>query len=173
MTENKEINEGAPILKRFMIIIMAIFLLFLVTSYILLGYPVFPILESLSESNLADNKTIFLEEFSIIFLGDTYRSLQSYYNQDLSVEMVVCLKGNINGDYIINEVYQPNIIEQTFNHVTFMPCSEDTIILLHSHPFRHCIASQQDLFTLDSIKEKNSNSLMVIMCESDRFSIYK
>ncbi len=172
MIEENQIEERDSIWRKIIIMFIAIALLFLITSYILLGYPIFPILESISESKLAENKTIVLEEFSIMFTEDTYNDLQEYYNKDLSVEMVVCLKGEISRDYTINEVYQPDITEQTFNHVTFKTCSEDTIILLHSHPFRRCIASQQDLITLNSSKEKNPHSLMIIMCESDRFSVY-
>jgi hypothetical protein len=152
---------------------LAIFLLILVTSYILASYPIFPIIASLSESQTANNKTINLDTFSIIFTENTYEQLQGYYYKDLSVEMVVCLKGVKGEDYLINEIYQPEIIEQAHNHVSFKPCSEDTLILLHSHPLRHCIASQQDLLTLSSIKEKNQNSIMVIMCEPDRFSVYR
>jgi hypothetical protein len=172
MIEENNIGERDPLWRKIIIMLIAIALLFLVTSYILLSYPIFPILESISESKLAENKTIVLEDFSIIFTEGTYDGIQEYYNGDLSVEMAVCLKGTISGDYTINEIYQPEIIEQTFDHVSFRPCSEDTLILLHSHPFRRCIASQQDLITLDSTKEKNPNSLMVIMCEQNRFSVY-
>lgn len=165
--------EEEPRWKKLVIGMLAIFLLFLITSYILASYSIFPIIASLSESQIADNKTITLDTFSVIFTGNTYEQLQEYYHRDLSVEMVACLKGNLNNNYTINEIYQPEIIEQTYSHVSFKPCSEDTLILLHSQPFRHCIASQQDLFTLDSIKERNTNSIMVIMCEPDRFSVYR
>ena len=119
MIEENQIEERDSIWRKIIIMFIAIALLFLITSYILLGYPIFPILESISESKLAENKTIVLEEFSIMFTEDTYNDLQEYYNKDLSVEMVVCLKGEISRDYTINEVYQPDITEQTFNHVTF------------------------------------------------------
>jgi hypothetical protein len=171
--KSKIAKEKESVWRRVFVIIIAITLLLLTTSYILLGYPIFPILESISESKLAENKTIWLENISIIFTEDTYEKLQDYYNENLSVEMVVCLKGTIKENYVINEIYQPEIIERSFNHVSFMPCSGDTIILLHSHPFRRCIASQQDLITLATIKERNHNSLMVIMCESNRFSVYE
>ena len=172
MIEDYEIEVTSK-WKKISIAILAIFLLLLITSYILASYPIFPIIASLSESQMANNKTITLDTFSVMFTGDTYEELQEYYNKDLSVEMVVCLKGTTEEDYIIDEIYQPEIIEQTYNHVSFKPCSEDTLILLHSHPFRHCIASQQDLITLASLKEKNQKSIMVIMCEQDRFSIYR
>ena len=173
MIEEHILEDKDSVWKKITIAIIAIALVLLTTSYILLSYPIFPILESIYESNLAENKTILLEDFSIVFLEDTYEELQDYYNEDLSVEMAICLKGDIGSDYHVNEIYQPDIIEQTFNHVKFKPCSEETIILLHSHPFRRCIASEQDLITLDSIKDRNPSSLMVIMCEPDRFSVYE
>jgi hypothetical protein len=169
--ENYE--EKEPIWKRIFIIFLAIGLLLLVTSYILASYPLFPIVASLSESKIAENETIDLGRFSIIFTEEAYEDLQKYYNKDPSVEMAVCLKGRIEKDYIIDEIYQPNIIEQTYNHVSFKPCSSDSIILLHSQPFRHCIASEQDLITLDKVKQRNENIIMVIMCEPNRFSVYE
>ncbi len=161
-----------PRWKKVLIGITGLFLLFLILSYFLISYPVYPILASLFESKVAENKTIEFDKFSIIFTDDNYDRLQTYYHHDLSVEMVVCLKGIIENNYIIDEIYQPEIIEQTYNHVTFKPCSSDTLILLHSQPFRHCIASEQDMKTLDIIKNRNKDSIMVIMCEPDRFSLY-
>jgi hypothetical protein len=158
--------------KKILVGLTGIFLLFLILSYFLVSYPIYPILASIFESKVAENKKIELDKFSIIFTKNTYNELQEHYNKDLSVEMVVCLKGEIKGDYIINELYQPEILEQTYNHVSFKSCSQDTIILLHSQPFRHCIASKQDMITLNIIKERNEDSIMVIMCESDRFSVY-
>jgi proteasome lid subunit RPN8/RPN11 len=168
-----ELEEKESIFKKILVVLVAIFLLFLVLSYILASYPLFPIIASLSESKIAENETIKLEDFSIIFTEGTYEELQEIYHLDQSVEMAACLKGEYNQDYIIDEVYQPEIFEQTFNHVSFKACSQDTLILLHSHPFRRCIASSQDLQTLENIKQRNPDSIMVIMCEPDRFSIYE
>tara|TARA_Y100000034_G_scaffold50127_1_gene61841 strand:+ start:1485 stop:2000 length:516 start_codon:yes stop_codon:yes gene_type:complete len=161
-----------PKWKKILVGLTGLFLLFLILSYFLVSYPLYPILASIFESKIAENKTIELDKFSIIFTEDTYDRLQEYYYQDLSVEMVVCLKGEIKGDYIINKIYQPEILEQTYSHVSFKPCSQDSIILLHSQPFRHCIASEQDMKTLDIIKNRNKDSIMVIMCEPNRFSVY-
>ena len=168
-----EPGEKESIWKKGIIRALAIFLVFLIVSYILASYSIFPIISSLSESQIAKNETIELNEFSIIFTDNTYEQLQEYYHKDISVEMAICLKGEINKDYIINEIYQPEVVEQTVSHVSFKPCSSDTIILLHSQPFRHCIASQTDLTTLNNIKQRNPNSIMVIMCEPNRFSVYR
>ncbi|MBT3691221.1 hypothetical protein HOG16_03200 [Candidatus Woesearchaeota archaeon] len=169
----EEFFEEEPKWKKFLIMVVGLILLFLVTSYFLASYPLFPIIASLSESHVAQNESIVLDDFSIIFTQNTYEELQGYYDKDKSVEMVVCLKGEISNDYIIDEIYQPEMITQTYNHVTFKSCSTDSIILLHSQPFRHCIASEQDLITLEDVKQRNKDILMVIMCEPDRFSVYE
>ena len=171
--ENFEEIEEESKWKKILIIFIGLILLFLFLSYILVSYPLFSIIASLSESQVAENKTIILDEFSIIFTGNTYEQLQKYYTKDLSVEMAVCLKGKIKEDYMIDEIYQPKIVEQTYEHVTYRPCDSETIIHLHSQPFRRCIASEQDLITLDLVKQVNNQSIMVIMCEPDRFSVYK
>jgi hypothetical protein len=159
--------------RRIIIIVSAIVLLVLILSYFLASYPIFPIIASLSESKIAHNKTIALDQFSIIFTNNTYKEIQEYYHKDLSVEIVLCLKGDLNNNYIINEIYQPKILEQTVSHVRFEQCSPNTLILLHSQPFRHCIASKQDIITLNQLKQQNPNSIIVIMCEPNRFSIYR
>jgi hypothetical protein len=160
-------------LKKTAIGILGILLLLLLLSYFLLSYPIFPILESLFESKEAKNNKIFLEEFTINFLGGTYNDLQHNYHINQSVEFVSCLEGKKEGrEYFIEETYIPEVSDQSFNHISFKPCSEDTIILLHSHPYRRCIASGQDLLTLDNLKVLNPERMMVIMCESDRFSVY-
>ncbi len=175
MTEEtflEEIEEESK-WKKISIMFIGLFLLFLITSYILASYPLFPIIASLSESHTAQNETISLDNFSIIFTKNTYEELQDYYNRDQSVEMAACLKGEIRKDYIITEIYQPEMTSQTYSHVSFKACSPDSIILLHSQPYRHCIASEQDLITLENVKQKNKDILMVIMCEPNRFSVYE
>ena len=154
--------------------LVGIFLLILFTSYFLLGSSLFPILESIFESKEAKDNMIKIDKnTSIIFEGDTYSDLQNIYFEDVSKEFAVCLFGEKkSGIYSITEIFIPEIIEQSFNHVRFKSCPKETIVLLHSHPYRKCIASEQDLITLENIKQNNNQSLIVIMCEPNRFSIY-
>ncbi|MBT6995568.1 hypothetical protein HN865_05340 [Candidatus Woesearchaeota archaeon] len=161
-------------LRKILTIIGGLFLLFLLTSYFLLGSSLFPILESVFESRESKDNVIKIDEdTSIVFEGDTNSHLQQIYFQDVSKEFAVCLFGEKESEtYYVKEIFIPEIIEQSFNHVRFKSCPKETLILLHSHPFRKCIASEQDLTTLENLKQNNNQSLIVIMCEPNRFSIY-
>lgn len=172
-TEDNLTDEESPsVAKRIYIILLGLFLLILLLSYFLISHPIYPILESLFESKLSHGDKILLDNFSIIFEGETYKTLQELYYSDQSNEFAACLIGYKNNDYIITSLYIPETIDQSFNHVKFRPCSDDTLILLHSHPFRRCIASEQDLNLLNETKKSNPNLLIIIMCEPNRFSIY-
>jgi len=169
--EDQEFLEE-PKLKKILMFITTIFILFLIGSYFLLSYPLYPIIGSMSESKLIENNTIELNNFSIVFTNNTYEKLKEVYLQNQEVEISMCLKGIKNKDYIITSIYQPEIIEQSFNHVTFKQCSQDSLIMLHSHPFKRCIASYQDIKTLKDRRKINQDNIMLIMCEIDRFTIY-
>lgn len=165
--------EKDSVFKKIFIGILSIFLLFLFLSYFLLSYPLFPILESLFESREAKEDLLVIEGISIKFENKTYNILQENYHKNQSVEFISCLIGEKEGSkYTINNIYTPEVIEQSFNHISFKSCSKDTLIILHSHPYRRCIASQQDILTLNNLKQENPNRLMIIMCEPNRFSIY-
>jgi len=160
-------------LKKVVLISLSIFLIILVTSYFLLSYPIFPILASIFESKTTQNNVIDLGDFYIVFENGTFDKLQRLYRGYPSTEFVSCLEGDINGsNYIISNLYIPQIIDQSFNHVTFKRCSDNALILLHSHPYKRCIASSQDLKTLEELKDTNPDLIIIIMCENNRFSVY-
>jgi hypothetical protein len=160
--------------KKIFVKVSSIFLLLLILSYFLVSYPLFPILESIFESETSKENKIVVGNLSVDFNEASYLAVQELYKQDQSVEFAACLTGKKEFNaYSISEVYQPEIIEQTFNHVSFKSCDKNTLILLHSHPYRRCIASEQDLITLNRTKQNNPDILMVIMCEPNRFSIYQ
>lgn len=158
--------------KRFFILITGIFLITLILSYLLISYPIFPILESLFESHISQDNKINLDNFSILFKNNTFEQLQELYYSNQSKEFAVCLLGEKEKDYTIDRIYVPEILEQSFNHVKFRSCSDDTLILLHSHPFRRCIASEQDLRLLNETKQLSNQSIIIVMCEPNRFSVY-
>ena len=64
------------------------------------------------------------------------------------------------------------ITYQTYTEVSFKACPDDTLIMLHTHPFKHCEASRTDLNTLRKQKRVNENLLMIVMCEDNRYVIY-
>jgi proteasome lid subunit RPN8/RPN11 len=170
--EVDDLEGGSPVPRKFRVG-LGIILVLLVVSYIVVSFPVGNILRGQIESRPLLNEKIQLKNFSIMFEKDTEKIVESYYLNERRVEFSLCLSGRKEkGEYIIDIVYQPRQIEQSFNHVTFEPCKENDLIILHTHPYKSCLASQTDLNTLEKSKEKNQDVLMVVMCEIDRFSVY-
>ena len=79
---------------------------------------------------------------------------------------------NFDGDYYVTEVLRPVIYSQEFSQVVSEACPDETLIALHSHPYKQCLASEQDLSNLEISKGVNPNALIGIICEEDRFSFY-
>ncbi|MDP3734510.1 MAG: hypothetical protein Q8R37_04740 [Nanoarchaeota archaeon] len=159
--------------KKIVVFIMGIGLLMLLFFSIFSDYPLAGIIRGQLQSAPLENNVITLDGFSIIFENDVHRELQQIYFAEQKVEFSVCLQGaNVNADYYIHSFYQPVMYEQSFNHVIFEPCSSDSLIILHSHPYKSCLASQTDLKMLKQSQEKNPAVLMVVMCEPARFSVY-
>ncbi|MBU0460061.1 MAG: hypothetical protein KJ771_04600, partial [Nanoarchaeota archaeon] len=122
--------------------------------------------------NLLQGNVISLDDFKIIFEDGTEEVLKSYYFNEQEVEISLCLEGYQEGDYYITSLYEPKTYASAYNQVSFQPCSLKTMVILHTHPFKRCVASEADLEMLSSSKEVNSDVLMVVMCEAERFSVY-
>ncbi len=153
--------------------ILGLVLVALILSYLIVGFPISDILRGQLESNPLEGNEIELEDFSIIFEDQTEEVIQQYYLNEQKVEFSLCLQGEKReGNYYINALYQPVTYESTFNHVRFQPCSQETLILFHSHPYKSCLASETDLNTLADTRKENPDVLMVVMCETARFSVY-
>ena len=165
-------EEQESILKKIFIIVVAVFLIVLVSSFVFFDYGTSEIIVGLFQSSTID------EEFStqlnsgkqLIFTEGTYNELLVEYFKSQRAEFKACLQGEIrDSDYIINGVAFPRIYSQTFNQVISEPCQRETLILLHSHPERRCIPSQQDIQNLEEFKQINLNTILAVMCEKDRF----
>lgn len=166
-------EEPESKLKKIAVLIIGIFLLLTSLSYFLLGPQAYDVIAGQLESTPLDNNIIQLENFSIIFNEPTLQELQTIYLAEQKVEFSLCLKGNKqSGNYYITSLYQPKTFQATFNHVSFEPCSSDTLIMLHSHPYKSCLASETDINTLRNTQQYNPSVLMVVMCEPGRFSVY-
>ncbi len=164
-------NIPSPYKKMFLIgtgIVLAL----LIGSYLLVG-PVSDILRGQIESNPLQGNVLQLEGFSILFEEETAEELQSLYFAEQNVEFSACLSGEKQGDdYHITSLYQPAMHQQSFAHVSFEPCSAGTLVILHTHPYKSCLASGTDMKMLQRTKEENPDVLMVVMCEPARFSVY-
>lgn len=159
--------------KKIVVFIVGVGLLFLLLFSIFSQFPLDNIIRGQLQSVPLQHNVITLDGFSIIFENNVHQELQQIYFTEQEVEFSACLQGRkINADYYIHSFYQPIMYEQSFSHVSFEPCSSDSLLILHSHPYKSCVASQTDLNTLKQSQEKNPDVLMVVMCEPARFSVY-
>lgn len=170
----EEIEEKPSKLKKIFITLIYILLLVLILTFLLTNPTIRNAIVGLIQSSTIEDNIIQINSTNkIIFEKDTYPELIDYYNENKEKEFKVCLMGNFeNGDYFIYEVYKPKIIFQTYTQVESYPCPSDTLIDMHSHPYRSCLASNQDLKNLERLKINNPNALMAIMCEKERFNFY-
>tara|TARA_Y100000310_G_scaffold3264_1_gene4168 strand:- start:1336 stop:1875 length:540 start_codon:yes stop_codon:yes gene_type:complete len=168
-----EEDEKPSKLKKVYIFLVGTFLALLMFSFIFVSFPIDNILASRLESTPLIDNILEIEELKITFQDNTYETLRNLYLEEQSVEFSACLQGElIDNNYIITSLYQPEMYQQSFNHVSFEPC-QNTLILLHTHPYKSCLASSTDLNTLSETQKSNPETIMLIMCEPERFSIYK
>ncbi len=176
----EEPEEKPSKLKKIWLIVVSIFLVLLMISFIFVTFPIGDIIQGKVESNLLKGKVIDLDDFKIYFENDTEDVLKSYYLAEQEVEISLCLEGYRENDrhmtsfddYFITSLYKPKVFSSAYNHVSFEPCSANTVLILHTHPYKRCVASDTDLDTLEKSKLNNEDVLMVVMCEPDRFSVY-
>ena len=158
---------------KLVVYILAIFLLSITVVYFLPG-DVVQVIEGRGESSKLDEFTVDFEGGTVVFDPVIYQKLKDYYLSEEGPEIKVCLKGKIEGNkYYITNYFVPEIYSQSAFHVSSEGCSADTIIPLHSHPFKHCLFSEQDISSYRAFKEKNPEAIVGLMCEVDRFNFYR
>ncbi len=171
-----QIQDVKPsILKRAITMILGLLLLVLFLSYLLLDSSTrLTILGLLTSSKLGNNTLIIDKTSNLVFNNDSLHTLYSIYDSNLEVEFKACLKGNIiNNTYYITQTIQPRTLKQEYNLVVAEACPKDTLVDLHTHPFKQCIPSDLDVRNFKRFKENNPDALLAIMCEKGRFYIYR
>tara|TARA_Y100000310_G_C20624122_1_gene784926 strand:- start:240 stop:815 length:576 start_codon:yes stop_codon:yes gene_type:complete len=176
----EEPEEKPSKLKKVWLVMVSIFLVLLMISFIFVTFPIGDIIQGKVESNLLKGDVIDLDDFKIYFEDNLEEVLESYYFNEQEVEISLCLEGYREddrhmtsfGDYFITSLYEPSVFSSAYNHVSFEPCSKETVLILHTHPYKRCVASDTDLETLEKSKLLNEDVLMVVMCEPSRFSVY-
>ena len=170
--DEEEVEES--LWKRVFVIGGGVLMILLMISYIFVSFPMDKIIAGWSESDVLINNVVDVGEFLLIFENGVEKDLQELYFDEQKKEFSVCLKGDLtNGNYHIDSLYVPTMFEQTYNHVSFEPCDKDTIMMLHTHPYKSCVASATDMNTLRKMQSVNPEVVMVVMCESERFSVYR
>lgn len=165
-------------LKKFYLWLVGIIAVILMLSYVFVTFPIADIIIGKVDSQVLVGNTLAgntpeTKDLHLEFEQSVLEQLQSYYLNNQQTEFSVCLGGMVvNKGYRITSLYFPTTYKRLFNQVTFEPCSADTLILLHSHPYKRCSASATDLRTLKKSQQENPSTLMLVMCESSRFAVY-
>ncbi len=170
-------DEDAGKQKRNKLIITALSLVMLtiVTIYLVFGGNSLSIIEGrLASSKLAPDFSIDAGNGKkVIFGNGTYDVLKKFYLAEQKNEFKVCLTGHKNGkNYLVIGLYKPKTISQTVAEVTAELCDSKTIISLHSHPYAHCIFSDVDINSYETVRKINPDAIIGLMCEIDRFGFY-
>ncbi len=188
--QNQKIEEQFPeeipespiwkAVKKILLITVGIFLIYLMLSYVGVGYYILDIMEGQLTSNaLEANYTFTLEnQTTIQFSEEVYNQLFHLYITSQEHEFAACLYGNYSTTNAGEKIYSlvslaiPDIYKESFNQVISSGCDANALIFLHSHPYKHCLFSDQDLETHKSFAAKNAVGLSAIMCEEERFTFY-
>lgn len=167
---SKPLEEDKPSkLKKAALVIMALLLFFLITSYSVafLGIDSIP---GLVNSRQMDSFGIELKGMMLVFSSGVYDEIASYAAENEGVETKFCLMGEKQGGNVfITSVFKPLIIAQDFKSVTSKSCPEGTIVSVHTHPLLHCIPSLQDYRALHGSEDALYSA---VMCERGRFYFY-
>lgn len=109
----------------------------------------------------------------LIFINNSYSKLLEVYDENIQLEFKACLLGYIEEkDYIISEIFIPEMSLQTATKVISEPCPSETLVSLHSHPELHCLPSDQDMVSYIKLKESNEKAILAVMCSKERFNFF-
>ena len=170
--EKEQLEEGRfKFLKKIILILIGMFLLILILSYFLLG-DLFYVFEGRGSSFEIENFIVEFKNGKIIFKENVYNDLKSIYFYNQEKEIKVCLIGEKTDNYYISDFYIPEIISNDFRSVVSEECDERSLISLHTHPYKRCLFSDQDIKNYESFKKINKDGIIGIMCEKRRFSFY-
>lgn len=154
--------------------VFGIIALILISSVFLIGPNSQEIIGRIGTAQLQEGE-LQAQNISIVFVNEsasTMNYLYATFQQEQGLEIAACMIGTKEENtYTISQILIPDIISQKYNHVTFSTCPTESLIWFHTHPQRKCVASQTDLNTLESVQRRNSDAIMMIMCEDNRFRI--
>ncbi len=164
--EDQEEHVEHGLVRKMIFSAIAVVLLILVMSYsaaVIIDIP-----------GLIMSKEVFGNDYQgeVFFMNGTLVEIQQEYLNNQNREIKACLYGHIEGGrYYIENVEFPQIYSASVQHITADNCA-DALIDLHSHPWYKCRASQQDMDNLKSNQQDNPQLKMMVMCGTNRFSIY-
>ncbi len=168
-----ELEDETPAqkrIKKISKIVIAVMLILMLSSFVV----PYDVLISMIESDVLKDNSLRLKDKTVMFKPEVLDNLTLYYIENQMTEWKVCLTGYVAGtDYRITGFYSPKTYFATPISVSTQKCSQETIITLHTHPFRNCLFSYQDIATYHNYKRINPKALTGVMCDIDRFAFYE
>lgn len=171
--EKERLERRRQLIRRVMIFIICVFLLFLILSYMPF-YRIWRILEGGIVSTQLDENSLHYKGKTIIFTNNTYDQLKELYLENQRTEFSVCLQGYNEGNAsFITRLAQPRTASRSVFEVVSEICDAKTVVALHTHPYKSCIFSQEDIEYYLAFRERNPEGFIALMCELDRFTIHR
>jgi len=162
-------NEDKKILRRKPSKIILLVLIILIAFFGLVHF-----LENFVASEKMHDKSIGFREMNIVFSESAINSLQNEYLKNQHREIKACLFGKREKNTLfVESVDFPKVVDADVIHIESFACPVDAVGDVHSHPVDSCIASQQDINTLNKIRSFDPEYIMLIMCAKDRFALVK
>ena len=173
--EDRAKEEKKIKIKRFFLSLLSIFIIIIFIMYMLMAYDLQNIIAGLlASTTLRDDLSMTYKEYTITLSTDVYHDLRHLYFANLQHEFKACLAGTQQEHhYTITSLSVPFIISQSVFQVVSSACKENTLIDLHSHPYKHCAFSDQDINSYRAMKKNDPDILLGLMCEPDRFTFYR
>lgn len=179
MDKDQEEHSYYRIAKRGLIFCVGLFLLYLITTYFGIGAYVLQIFEGQIVSEQIDaNYTLFLgNATTVIFDQELYAELLDYYLAHQRYEFAACFMGNLTSSdegkvYLLSAMEIPHTYSQSVHRVVSSGCPPKTLVSLHTHPYKHCLFSDQDISSFFVFHARSPFGLFALMCEEDRFTFY-
>ncbi len=169
---NIEDKQESP-LKKSLIVIFGICMIFLFFSYMFYSNGNHEILLGMIGSATLEKNIIYLENRTIEFEGKTFISLVEHYVANDGNEIKACLIGRTEGNkMILNQIHFPKIYSSTYNSVKAELCPAETLLSIHSHPNMRCMPSAQDMDNYEELKIQSPDMIVAILCDKGRLYFY-
>lgn len=160
-------------LEKVLFILLGLFMLSIIIIYFLPG-DVFSILQGRIDSSKLKGFTAEYDSGKVVFSEEVYSELKQLWLDNQETEIKMCLTGEkVGDDYFIDDLELPKTYYKTVVSVTAEDCSAETLIPMHTHPFRHCLFSEADIKSYEAFKARNPDAMIGLMCEVDRFGFYR
>ena len=184
--DNTEESKFSRFFKRLSLFIIGIFLVYLSLTYLGIGPYMLQIFEGqIVSTEVNENFTLAIgNQTKVMFEKEVYHELLAYYVAHQRYEFAACFFGNVTEikttdnetttekTYVLTEMEIPRMYSQSVHRVISTGCPTETLVSLHTHPYKHCLFSEQDINSFFIFRQRAPNGLFALMCEEDRFTFY-